>query len=209
MDDEDDDRYGLNVMAVRNARRYRNREQEYYRHNLKSSISSVMDGSRRDLSHAREPPSPSQYHLIPFSTGQILEDDFTLSWYNLRPYELLEMHDSSSDMRIPREIMLNYVQPYFEANVKALRLVRKDEGSHGQESSGGKAKSGKSGKTKVFESEWEREKDRKKRKAKLEWRDRWLVIRQGVLTLCKHRTVRDRFISSNYLLQFPIGPTSP
>jgi hypothetical protein len=137
------------------------------------------------LSRIREPLLPSLYNLVSFSTGQILEDDLTLSWYKLRPYELLEMHDLSSDMRIPLEIMLNYVQPYFEAEIHALRLVRKDE-SHGQESSGGKTRSGRMAR---FENEWE-EKERRKKRTKLEWRDRWVIIRHGALILCNHRTVR-------------------
>jgi hypothetical protein len=180
----DHDRDSVEAVAILNVRKYRNKEQEYLRHALKSSISSTPDDSVHSLSRIREPPLPSQYRLVSFSTGQILEDDLTLSWYKLRPYELLEMHDLSSDMRIPREIMLNYVQPYFEAEIHALRLVRKDEGSHGQESSG------RSGRMARFENEWEKEKERKKKRTKLEWRDRWVIIRHGALILCKHRRVR-------------------
>ena len=35
------------------------------------------------------------YTVIRFSTEQILEDDFTIEWYDLQPYELLEMHRAS------------------------------------------------------------------------------------------------------------------
>jgi hypothetical protein len=40
----------------------------------------------------------------------------------LCPYELLEMRDLSFDTRIPHEIVLDYVQPYFEAKVLALSI---------------------------------------------------------------------------------------
>ncbi|KAF9461594.1 hypothetical protein BDZ94DRAFT_1263415 [Collybia nuda] len=39
---------------------------------------------------------PGIYTLIRFSTGQILEDEYLVSWYNLAPHELLELHSHVS-----------------------------------------------------------------------------------------------------------------
>ena len=63
------------------------------------------------------------YVLISFSTGTILEDIYSLSRYKLRPYELLEIHRSGTVVLLPREVAVEYVQPYFHARVKALLAV--------------------------------------------------------------------------------------
>lgn len=34
------------------------------------------------------------FTLLRFTTGQVLEDDYTLSWYDLLPHELVEIHNS-------------------------------------------------------------------------------------------------------------------
>ena len=57
------------------------------------------------------------------SNAYILEDDFRLSWYNLLPYELLEIRFVGGIVGLPREVAVHYVCPYFEANVKALATV--------------------------------------------------------------------------------------
>lgn len=36
----------------------------------------------------------SWFTLLRFSTGQVLEDDFPLAWYNFMPHELVELHNS-------------------------------------------------------------------------------------------------------------------
>jgi hypothetical protein len=45
--------------------------------------------------------------------------------------------------------------------------------------------------------------DKKKRKMKLEWRDRWAVIRQGVFTICKVRSVHPHCHSPFYSFRVP------
>jgi hypothetical protein len=159
---------------------------------------------QQSLSSAAEPQT-AQYTLLAFSTGQILEDDYDLSFYNLRPFELLELHNSGADLRLPREILLEYVLPCFEAKVRVSKMVWKD--SQPQEFYVDKVKIGANGRAKISKARTldnpdltgcpivahinakDEGKERRRQKAKLEWKERWLVIRQGIMTLCKHRTV--------------------
>ncbi|KAL4074804.1 hypothetical protein V8B97DRAFT_2022429 [Scleroderma yunnanense] len=122
-----------------------------------------------------------QYTIISFSTGTILEDDYNFSWYKLRPYELLEIHRSGTVISLPREVPLEYVQPYFHARAKALLAVW----SH------------KSGRFKPPGNSTEHEIGHKKRdlpappkwRPKLEWKDRWVVIHNDILSLSKDSVV--------------------
>ena len=84
-------------------------------------LPSILTQLEADATHLT-----SLYFLVTFSMGLILEDGFPVSWYKLRPYELLEMHLAEGLVTLPREIMVDYVQPYFEAKVKSLRVVWKE-----------------------------------------------------------------------------------
>jgi hypothetical protein len=183
---------------------------------------------------------PRHYPMLAFSTGQLLEDDFSLAWYRLRPHELLELHPPGTIVRLPREVMLDYVKPYLELDVRALRVVvnnsdkDKDKDSHALGPSCAPpqlppsslplpldaSSSSSSSPTKLRKSRDAAGESRgpsaaaagagggvggagggcggspagaqsmrKRRKTKLEWRDRYLVIRQGMLSLFKSRTV--------------------
>ena len=145
--------------------------------------------------------------MLAFSTGQLLEDDCTLAWYRLRPHELLELHPPGTIVRLQRDVMLEYVKPYFELDVRALRVIVNDKDtSHAfgpssyvpdLSSPNHKNKrlrdpaSGESLAAAVAGggSPAASQSTRKRRKTKLEWRDRYLVIRQGMLSLFKSRTV--------------------
>ncbi|KAG1747141.1 uncharacterized protein EDB91DRAFT_71315 [Suillus paluster] len=133
-------------------------------------------------------PIVDQYTLISFSTGTILEDDYALSWYNLRPGELLEMHRSGKVVQLPREVMTEYVQPYFECKVRALRAVwspkagRFESPVAKRNSLSAKSKDKMSIPTPL-------QPEKKRKKAKVEWKDRWIVINQGTLSLCKDSSV--------------------
>ncbi|KIK60974.1 hypothetical protein GYMLUDRAFT_599350 [Collybiopsis luxurians FD-317 M1] len=70
----------------------------------------------------------STYHprlltVIRFSTGQILEKHYTVQDYELKPYELLEIHRLGVVAKLPREVTSKYIEPYWEGWVKALRVV--------------------------------------------------------------------------------------
>jgi len=142
---------------------------------------------------------PHHYPMLAFSTGQLLEDDCTLAWYRLRPHELLELHPPGSIVRLPRDVMLEYVKPYLELDVRALRVIVNDKDTHAfgaacapdassptknrkPKDPGGESYSPAGGSPASQST-------RKRRKTKLEWRDRYLVIRQGMLSLFKSRTV--------------------
>ena len=148
----------------------------------------------------------SRYILVAFSTGQILEDDFPVSWYNLRPYELLEMHTAGAVVSLPREIKAEYVQPYFECKVKWLRIVwdrlRKEaltsggkvrikvrrKRSESQITGGGMHLKSLHAEEEATSSRDSSKKEMKKRRTKFEWRERWIVVHQGMLNVCRHRT---------------------
>jgi hypothetical protein len=73
---------------------------------------------------------PYHYPMLAFSTGQLLEDDCTLAWYRLRPHELLELHPPGTIVRLPRDVMLEYIKPYLELDVRALRVIVNDKDTH-------------------------------------------------------------------------------
>jgi hypothetical protein len=143
--------------------------------------------------------------MLAFSTGQLLEDDCTLAWYRLRPHELLELHPPGTIVRLQRDVMLDYVKPYLELDVRALRVIVNDKdtshvfgpSSYAQDVSSPNHKnkklrdpaSGESLGAAVAGGGSPAQSTRKRRKTKLEWRDRYLVIRQGMLSLFKSRTV--------------------
>ncbi|KAF7424872.1 hypothetical protein PC9H_010183 [Pleurotus ostreatus] len=119
--------------------------------------------------------SASQYTLIRFSTGQILEDDFTISMYDIRPYELLEIHRANVIVNLPRHILRDYIRPYWEGPIKVLRVVwRDDPGPTKHED-------------RHYRDDLPRVRGQRERKTKtaLEWRDRWIVIKAGVLLVFK------------------------
>ena len=156
-------------------------------------------------SPTEQPPTvlpPHHYPMLAFSTGQLLEDDCTLAWYRLRPHELLELHPPGAVVRLQRDVMLEYVKPYLELDVRALRVIVNDKDTHAfgpayapDMSSPSKNKkpkdssAGESHSPSVAAAGSPSQSTRKRRKTKLEWRDRYLVIRQGMLSLFKSRTV--------------------
>jgi hypothetical protein len=162
------------------------------------------------------PLPPHHYPMLAFSTGQLLEDDCSLAWYRLRPHELLELHPPGTIVRLQREVMLEYVKPYFELDVRALRVVSNDKDKDKDKDKdtyalGSTCAADMSSPNKIRKSKDPAQADsrgssavgcggssatspappsmRKRRKMKLEWRDRYLVVRQGMLSLFKSRTV--------------------
>ncbi|KAG0705730.1 hypothetical protein DFH29DRAFT_905700 [Suillus ampliporus] len=129
-------------------------------------------------------PVTDQYTLISFSTGTILEDDYALSWYNLRPCELLEMHRAGKVVQLPREVMADYIQPYFECKVKALRAVWSPKAGRFESPAANRNSLSTRSKDKLS-IPTPLQPEKKRRKAKVEWKDRWIVINQGTLSLCK------------------------
>ena len=154
-----------------------------------STSSSATDPPK--LSVAGDPTThsscdPTTYTLLSFTTGQILEDHYTLAWYNIQSHELLELHISPFVINLPRSIADDYIQPYFEARVWALRAVHRHFDSRTETAP---RWADLDGKHSDGEDPTRREKLRK-RKTKLEWRERWITIHQGVFSLCRHRNVR-------------------
>ncbi|KAH7912340.1 hypothetical protein BJ138DRAFT_1178917 [Hygrophoropsis aurantiaca] len=158
-----------------------------------SNTSAPVNASRNEGTASN--PISEQYTLISFTTGAILEDDFALSWYNLRAYELLELHCSNNVVPLPREVLADYVQPYFEARVRALRAVWSPKAGRFEtppndrtpnEIYNRKSKDKVANRLDSFPSmPASLQSEKKRRRAKVEWRDRRIVISQGTLTLFK------------------------
>ncbi|KAG7089092.1 hypothetical protein E1B28_010801 [Marasmius oreades] len=115
--------------------------------------------------------------LIRFSTGQLLEDHFRVDDCSLSPYELIEIHRVGEVFTLPRTVIEQYVQPYWEGWVKSLRVVARESQHHPSKKSKGKR----------LEKDRENEPSGRKRKTRLEWRDRWVFVKDGVLNLRKNR----------------------
>ncbi|CCL99897.1 uncharacterized protein FIBRA_01922 [Fibroporia radiculosa] len=155
--------------------------------------------------------SDGRYALLSFSTGQLLEDHFNLAWYCLLPYELLELHPGPDTVvLLPRGMPEAYIRPYFEARVWALRVVgteltaehisvvesqAKDRGKEKEREKRLPNRNGAGGDM-VHEAQErdkssgemrKRDKAERRRRKKMEWRDRWVVIHQGMFKLCRGR----------------------
>lgn len=122
---------------------------------------------------------PAYYVLLVYSTGQILEDHYTLEWYPVHPHELFELHPYPFLVKLPRACVGDYVKPYFEVNAWVLRLL---------DDFGSSARIG-DRLTKVPETvDQERDKLAKKRRLKIfTWQERWIVVREGRFHICKER----------------------
>ena len=97
---------------------------------------------------------PHNVTIIRFSTGQTLEDDFTVGMYDFAPYELLEVHHAGSIIPLKRHALEDYCQPFWEGHVKVLKSTRESE---------------------------------------YEWRDKFIVARDGILSICRNQNVSLQF----------------
>ncbi|KAJ7085473.1 hypothetical protein B0H15DRAFT_376680 [Mycena belliarum] len=105
----------------------------------------------------------SQFTLIRFSTGQLLEDELPLSFYDMQPNELLELHHLGVVVTLPRANLARYLDAYWEGWVHVLRMCPiEDE-----------------------EDSYPLYKIRPTETRTLEWCDRWLVVREGRVYLCR------------------------
>lgn len=127
----------------------------------------------------------------------MLEDEFTLSWYNLRPYELLEMHPVGIVAPLQRDVLVDYIQPYFQAKVRVLRAVWNHRSGRFEppsvdtqnEHGGYKTKDKLAHRLDTFSPKSTTFQSEKRRKTKVDWKARWVVINHGVLSLCKEHVV--------------------
>jgi hypothetical protein len=81
---------------------------------LRQSVLSVDNlGANLNLS--------GQYTIL--TCSHLLDGDFSLLWHNLLPYESLKIHSAGYIVRLPRNVVVHYNQPYFEARVKTPMVV--------------------------------------------------------------------------------------
>lgn len=179
---------------------------EYNDSDSDEALLDVHDKYKYVPSRSLVPPSPSDeipkttqsaslphYTLLSFSTGQILEDHYQLSWYAVYPHELFELHSHASLVRLPRDSISDYVKPYFEARVWALKVLTKDdEGTLGIPRSIEKLGWA------PDSIEYDREKLLRKRRTKFQWQEKWVIIHRGVLHLCKDRNVTCHIVLPRY-----------
>lgn len=199
----------------------------------RSSLDSLDDGYNEDDEYSdqdlpppiypRTPgPSPQpvnsplvdQYTLLSFSTGSILEDEFAISWYSLRPYELLEMHPVGTVAPLQRHVLAEYIQPYFQAKVRVLRAVwnhrsGRFEAPRPDAHSGYKAMDKLAHRFDSFSTKSTSSQSEKQRRAKLDWKTRCLVINQGSLFLCKEHVVHHPLHALRHALSAPFQTNPP
>lgn len=205
--------------------------------NIKFNVKSKPSSFRphRQQKQDQEPQITTHtYTLFRFSTCQILEEDCQVSWYDIQPHELVELHssflpptfasslvspmsipslptdsvaltqtksaqkkkaspitltDQKGDLPIPsltallRHTPTLYIQPYWQGWVRALRVVSRiqttpasDEPPHPS----------------LGDDDREGNGDRKHGE-RIEWRERWVVIHDGVINICKSLNVRYLF----------------
>ncbi|KAJ8089356.1 hypothetical protein PM082_014604 [Marasmius tenuissimus] len=153
-------------------RQHYHQQQRHHHHSRSSGVAAVPNHSTYDI---------RRLMLIRFSTGQVLEDHFRVDDCSLSPYELIEIHRVGEVLSLPRTVIEQYVQPYWEGWVKSLRVVAR-EPTHA---------SSKKQKGKRLEKERENEDGsgaaNRRRRSKLDWRDRWVFVKDGVLNLRKNR----------------------
>ena len=164
------------------------------------------------------------YTLLRFSTCQILEENCEVSWYDIQPHELVELHSSFlpptftssllSPMSIPspqpdivalsqskstqkkkasqithadlplpsltalsRDTPTLYIQPYWQGWVRVVQRIQTTLASN---------------EPSVEDYDMEGNMYRK-RGERIEWRERWLVVHEGVISICKSPNVRYLF----------------
>ncbi|KAL0568647.1 hypothetical protein V5O48_013332 [Marasmius crinis-equi] len=118
--------------------------------------------------------------LVRFSTGQMLEDHYRVDDCSISPYELIEIHRVGEIFTLPRMVIDLYVQPYWEGWVKSLRVVAKEQVPMSKKSKGKRLE-------KDRENETGSTASNRRRRSKLDWRDRWVFVKDGVLNLRKER----------------------
>ncbi|KAK1215002.1 hypothetical protein PQX77_022413 [Marasmius sp. AFHP31] len=154
-------------------RQLHHQQQRHHHHSRSSGGAAVPHHSTYDI---------RRLMLIRFSTGQVLEDHYRVDDCSLSPYELIEIHRVGEVLSLPRTIIEQYVQPYWEGWVKSLRVVARQP-AH--------PSSSKKQKGKRLEKERENEDGsgaaNRQRRSKLDWRDRWVFVKDGVLNLRKDR----------------------
>ena len=164
----------------------------FFKEKYKYTPAPASAGSNVNLIPTSTSVTAAQYTLLAFSTGQILEDHNYLSWYSIHPHELLELHTCNYMVGLPRDAVDHYVEPYFEAKVWALRTTANPEVSEGAPRPGERfGRMSEAGDT-------ERDKT-KKRRTKLQWNERWVVIHRGLFQLCVERDVSVRVFCRVFL----------
>ncbi|KAF7309031.1 hypothetical protein MKEN_01104500 [Mycena kentingensis (nom. inval.)] len=110
----------------------------------------------------------SQYTLIRFATGQLLEDDLPLTFYDLQPDELLELHRLGVVIPLPRSDLKRYRDAYWEGWVRLLRL----QPAEGDDDS------------------YHLYRVRHLETRSMDWKDRWVVVREGALFIYRDQASR-------------------
>ena len=201
------------------------------RFNVKSKSSSFRP--HRQQKQDEEPQITTHaYTLIRFSTCQILEENCQVSWYDIQPHELVELHSSflpptlasslvcpmsipspqpdiialtptkstqkkktspitpidQGDLPIPsltalpRHTPTLYIQPYWQGWVRALRVVSQIPTTPASDEP-----------HPSLEDNDREGNGHRKRGERIEWREGWVVIHDGVINICKSPNVRYLF----------------
>ncbi|KAJ7312426.1 hypothetical protein DFH08DRAFT_1044443 [Mycena albidolilacea] len=109
----------------------------------------------------------------------LLEDDLPLSFYDMQADELLEPHRVGVVVTLPRAHPTRYLDAYWEGWVRVLRMRPID----------------------TEEDSYPLYKIRQLETRVLEWRDRWLVVREGNIHLCRDEERTIHTLALSHLLQ--------
>lgn len=147
------------------------------RQELSTAYSSMSLSSAFNQDSSSTAGIAQKYILFSFSCGHALEDEASLNWYKLRPFELLELHRVSAIVPLPRRSALAYAEPYFESPVRVCEGISNKHKA--RKGAGGVATT--AGVRGITEDQHSAH--------AMEWKNRWAIIRQGVLNICKDTTV--------------------
>lgn len=129
----------------------------------------------------------SSYGLVSFSTGQFLEDFAPLGTYGIQNHQLLELYVLPFVVNLPRAFPDHYIRPYFEARVWALRAVIKEPDRWTDDLA-----------SRLSDGEDKGKGRERRRQTRLEWRERWVFIQEGVFRMCRSRNVSFHFIRCSF-----------
>lgn len=169
-DDEDWDAYTLDHNTPHHILHAAAAERAFISYSSSSlGRTTSMDTAQKSSTSSKADTIASKFALVSFSNGHILDEDSYMSWYNLRPYEMLELHRVGRIIPLPRH-SIDYVEPYFDSPAYELDSF-----------SSQRDHSGKQKKTRPGASAQE--------KQLVEWKKRHVVIRDGSLYIHKDEDV--------------------
>lgn len=151
-----------------------------------SSSSIRPDSEEREAESTDSRVRPGSYILVSFSTGMTFDDELQIKSCEITQKELLELHIAPYVVNLHRSSPRNYILPYFEAEVYALRESKRVDGELEGELRRRDHEIRNRDDQRAAEPPTRKER-LKKRLARHEWKKRWLIIHDGQFILSVQR----------------------